>query len=122
MSQDKKNMKLPEDYFKGLGDQIEGRIEALEDEIEKNAPLLYKVGKDERYKLPEDYFKTFAERQKNLKPARSILRLWRPAIGIAASGILLFAWFMNQETNSGNDLNDEEMFAFLVDNVEILDE
>jgi len=125
MSLDKNNMKIPADYFDGLADKLSARVEGLEDDIETNAPTLFKIGKNEGYSIPSEYFKTFAERQKKLKPRRRIIKLITPVIGIAASALLLFGWFISQNQSTSIDegqLGDVEMYQYLIENVDMLDD
>jgi hypothetical protein len=109
----------------------------LMNELEKIAPELSKIKKENPFKVPENYFESFSARlqtrleaEKNAIPKKQtrIIQFLKPAIGLAAGFALIFMlaywplnnFTQNQQATIGNDDTDilDMIYASLVEEID----
>lgn len=109
----------------------------LMEELEKIAPELSKIKKENPFRVPDNYFEDFSARlqikleaEKNAIPKKQtrIIQFLKPAIGLAAGFALIFMlayWPLNkftpnQEANNGNTDTDllDMIYASMVEEID----
>jgi hypothetical protein len=119
------NNKIPEDYFERKPKEVLSAIAALQDNIDVNAPLLYRYGKKEGYTVPANYFDDFYSNMQITKKSPSIRFIRFPRLTVAASllALVTVGWLFMKDLNPPeDDLQLAEVYDYYIDNVEQIDQ
>lgn len=117
----KKN--LPNNYFEKLPEDILGKISALNDELEENAPLLSKMQTLNPYKVPSGYFEHGAfDFGKIKKPVPVYLLPMRIAASLIFIMLIGWTFVKIDKGTSDPDLAEADVFDYYLDNVDELDD
>jgi|GEM_PF-3415646 len=117
---------LPKNYFKNLQSKIVEISLGLKDNIAENAPLLYKINKENIYTVPENYFINNV-RNLSKQSNRKIRILPKRIIGIAASLLIMISvsWFTLDNMDNTAEviaaLDEEILIDYYLENTDEVD-
>jgi len=125
MSKDKQKG-LPEDYFKNFQNNLENKINQMEDDLEKDAVLLHSLKGKKEYRVPQGYFDELRI-PSSIKPAKkSYSRTISLFTSVAAAIALLVVSFQLMPTTQNeialNNIEDQVLYDYLLENVSELDD
>ena len=117
--------KVPDNYFDDLPGRIQGRIESLQDDLEKHAPVLSSIDKRTVYDLPEFYFAESRNKLLKQRQRSRVLKFDFRRIAVAASLALLIAFgvdsVFDMNTSGDQGFAEAEVLDYYLDNIDELD-
>lgn len=116
--------KLPDDYFRDLPGRIQSRIEAIDDNMAENAPLLASISKSGMYRVPEFYFTELAGRLSHQAQRTRNLKIYFRRVMVAASVLLIAGYFYTQNQSYPREqkmLAESEILDYYINHADELD-